>query len=79
MLYEVITLPDNMGIWGAISVGLLAGNLIGFFTEYFTSDTYKPTQRLSGTSKTGPATVVIGGRITSYNVCYTKLLRNRKI
>ena len=30
-------------------------------TEYYTSDTYKPTQKLSGTSETGPATVIIGG------------------
>ncbi|MEG2914956.1 MAG: sodium/proton-translocating pyrophosphatase, partial [Oscillospiraceae bacterium] len=41
--------------------GLLAGALIGYFTEYYTSDTYKPTQRLAETSQTGPATVIIGG------------------
>ncbi len=35
--------------------------LIGFFTEYFTSDTYKPTQKLASTSETGPATIIIGG------------------
>ena len=42
-------------------MGLLAGVLIGYFTEYFTSDTYKPTQKLAQTSKTGPATIIIGG------------------
>ena len=35
--------------------------LIGFFTEYFTSDTYKPTQDLADKSETGSATIIIGG------------------
>ncbi|MEF9982972.1 MAG: sodium-translocating pyrophosphatase [Oscillospiraceae bacterium] len=51
----------NIGLYGAILSGLLAGALIGYFTEYYTSDTYKPTQRLAETSQTGPATVIIGG------------------
>jgi K(+)-stimulated pyrophosphate-energized sodium pump len=54
-------MPDHMGVFWAIAVGLIAGNLIGIVTEYFTSDTYKPTQRLAGTSLTGPATIIIGG------------------
>ena len=41
--------------------GLIAGVLIGYFTEYYTSDTYKPTRKLAGTTKTGSATVIIGG------------------
>ena len=52
---------DHIGFYGAVISGLLAGILIGFFTEYYASDTYKPTQRLSATSKTGPATIIIGG------------------
>lgn len=52
---------EKIGVWFAIVSGLVAGNLIGFFTEYFTSDTYKPTQRLSETALTGPATIIIGG------------------
>jgi K(+)-stimulated pyrophosphate-energized sodium pump len=52
---------QHIGVYFAILSGLVAGNLIGFFTEYYTSDTYKPTQRLSSTSATGPATVIIGG------------------
>ena len=51
----------DIGLWCAIMVGLLAGNIIGFFTEYFTSDNYKPTQKLADTSLTGPATIIIGG------------------
>ncbi len=45
----------------AILCGLAAGVLIGYFTEYFTSDTYKPTKNLAGTSVTGSATIIIGG------------------
>lgn len=52
---------EYTGVYWAIISGLVAGILIGFFTEYFTSDTYKPTQRLASTSLTGPATVIIGG------------------
>lgn len=52
---------EHIGVYFAILSGLIAGNLIGYFTEYFTSDTYKPTQKLAGTSLTGPATVIIGG------------------
>ena len=49
------------GIYLAILCGLIAGVLIGFFTEYFTSDTYKPTKHLASTSTTGTATLMIGG------------------
>lgn len=52
---------NHIGVYWAVVSGLVAGILIGFFTEYFTSDTYKPTQKLAGTSVTGPATVIIGG------------------
>ena len=38
-----------------------AGVLIGYFTEYYTSDSYKPTQKLAETSQTGSATLIIGG------------------
>jgi len=45
----------------AILSGLVAGVLIGKATEYYTSDTYKPTQELSSKSQTGSATIIIGG------------------
>ncbi len=54
-------LPDNTGIFWAVISGLVAGVLIGFFTEYYTSDTYKPTQKLSSSSQTGSATIIIDG------------------
>ena len=52
---------ENLGLYFAILSGLIAGVLIGFSTEYFTSDTYKPTQKLASTSETGSATIIIGG------------------
>ena len=53
-----------LGSWGvyvAILCGLIGGCAIGYFTEYYTSDTYKPTQNLAAASETGAATVIIGG------------------
>ena len=52
---------EKIGFYFAIISGLLAGILIGVVTEYYTSDSYKPTKKLAGTSSTGPATVIIGG------------------
>ena len=52
---------ENIGIYFAILAGLVAGVLIGFCTEYFTSDTYRPTKKLASTSETGSATIIIGG------------------
>lgn len=52
---------DKLGLYFAILCGLIAGILIGFFTEYFTSDSYHPTKKLAKTSLTGPATIIIGG------------------
>lgn len=54
-------LPDHMGVYIAILSGLLAGVLIGASTEYFTSDTYKPTRKLAESAETGAGTVIISG------------------
>lgn len=54
-------LPENSNVFWAVISGLLAGVLIGFFTEYYTSDSYKPTQKLSASSETGSATIIING------------------
>ncbi len=45
----------------AVVVGLIVGIVIGRATEYYTSQSYKPTQRLSESGTTGPATVIISG------------------
>ena len=67
VLAAVIAAPVTyyiMGSWGpyiAILAGLVAGCAIGYFTEYYTSDTYKPTQGLADSTETGAATTIIGG------------------
>lgn len=45
----------------SVVVGLIAGIIIGQSTEYYTSQSYKPTQKVSESSQTGPATVIISG------------------
>ena len=45
----------------SVVAGLLAGVIIGKATEYYTSHSYKPTQKLAEASQTGPATVIING------------------
>ena len=67
ILAAVIAAPltwFTVGSWGvyvAILCGLVGGCAIGYFTEYYTSDTYKPTQELAASSETGAATIIIGG------------------
>ncbi len=45
----------------SVIAGLLSGVIIGKATEYYTSHSYKPTQKLAESSQTGPATVIING------------------
>ncbi|ASW43859.1 sodium-translocating pyrophosphatase [Clostridium isatidis] len=52
---------ENIGIYFSILSGLLAGILIGYFTEFYTSDSYSPTRKLAETTKTGTGTLIIGG------------------
>ena len=56
-----VFLPENTGVFWAVISGLVAGVLIGFFTEYYTSDSYKPTRKLAKSSETGSATIIING------------------
>ena len=51
----------GVGVMAATISGLVAGVLIGFFTEYFTSDTYGPTRAVAESAAGGPAIVVIQG------------------
>ncbi len=50
-----------LGVYISILCGLVGGCAIGYFTEYYTSDNYKPTQKLAAASETGSATIIIGG------------------
>lgn len=53
--------PGHEGVFISVAIGLIAGNLIGYFTEYYTSASYKPTQKLAESSETGAATIIISG------------------
>ena len=60
LVYYVLG-KDNWTVYFAILAGLVSGVLIGQSTEYYTSDSYKPTKNLAATSETGTATIIIGG------------------
>lgn len=60
-LIRAVLGADKTGVYFAVLSGLAAGILIGYFTEYYTSETYSPTRKLAEAAKTGPATVIIGG------------------
>jgi K(+)-stimulated pyrophosphate-energized sodium pump len=57
----LLDLPNWLGIWGAIVIGLAAGIIIGKFTEYYTSQEYSPTKGIAANGVTGAATVIISG------------------
>ncbi|MDD4848908.1 MAG: sodium-translocating pyrophosphatase, partial [Bacteroidales bacterium] len=50
-----------LGISFSVVCGLVAGIIIGKSTEYYTSHSYRPTQKVAESSSTGPATVIISG------------------
>lgn len=57
----LLQIPNWLGISFSVITGLLAGIIIGRSTEYYTSHSYKPTQKVAESAKTGPATVIISG------------------
>ncbi|MBR3750188.1 MAG: sodium-translocating pyrophosphatase [Clostridia bacterium] len=64
IIYFMLSGKEGINIWGlygSVLCGLIAGVAMGAVTEYFTSDTYKPTQKLAKASDTGSATVIIDG------------------
>ncbi len=58
-LLVLMDLPFEL-FW-AVLIGLVAGQVIGTATEYYTAYEFRPTQNLAKTAETGPATVIIGG------------------
>ena len=64
----------SWGVYVAILCGLVGGCAIGYFTEYYTSDTYKPTQKLADASETGAATIIIGGIALGLRSTMTSIL-----
>ncbi|MHC4429338.1 MAG: proton/sodium-translocating pyrophosphatase, partial [Planctomycetota bacterium] len=51
----------GLRLWGSIMTGLVAGLIIAWFTEYYTSYEHKPTKSIAEQAQTGPATVIIAG------------------
>ncbi len=54
-------IPGNIGVFWAVIIGLIAGLIIGYSTEVFTSDAYRWTRKISESAKTGAATVILRG------------------
>ena len=61
LILWILNLQNWINISFAVVIGLIVGIIIGRSTEYYTSQSYKPTQRLAESGKTGPATVIILG------------------
>ncbi len=57
----LLGIPNWLGLWGSIVIGLVVGILIGKVTEYYTSFEYKPVRFIAENATTGPATVIISG------------------
>ena len=60
-VFYVLGFPNWWKLSLSVISGLLAGVIIGKVTEFYTSHSYKPTQKLAESSQTGPATIIIGG------------------
>ena len=60
-VFYILGFPNWWQIALSVLSGLLAGVVIGKITEYYTSHSYKPTQKLAESAQTGPATVIING------------------
>lgn len=61
LILWILNITNWVNIAFSVVVGLVVGIIIGQSTEYYTSQSYKPTQKLSESGKTGPATVIISG------------------
>lgn len=57
----LMKIENWVGVSFSVLSGLAAGVVIGQATEYYTSHSYKPTQKIAEASQTGPATVIIKG------------------
>ncbi|MFO7639067.1 MAG: sodium-translocating pyrophosphatase, partial [bacterium] len=56
-----LMLPASFSVYWAVLAGLLSGVLIGYFTEMYTSDSYRPVRGIAEEAKTSPATLIIEG------------------
>lgn len=60
-LLYILQIDNWLGLSFSVLTGLVAGVVIGQSTEYFTSHTYRPTQKVAESAETGAATVIISG------------------
>ena len=60
-LFLWLASPENILVIVPVLIGLAAGVLIGFFTELFTSTSYRPTKKLAASAESGAGPVVING------------------
>ncbi|MBQ4294132.1 MAG: sodium-translocating pyrophosphatase [Prevotella sp.] len=61
VILYLLGIENWMGVSFSVITGLIAGVIIGQGTEYYTSHSYKPTQKIAEASQTGSATVIIKG------------------
>ena len=61
LILYFLGIENWIGLSCSVVVGLLVGVVIGQSTEYYTSQSYKPTKKISASGQTGPATVIIAG------------------
>ena len=61
IILYLLGIENWLGLSFSVISGLVAGVVIGQATEYYTSHSYKPTQKIAEASQTGPATVIIKG------------------
>lgn len=61
VILRLLNLENWLGLSFSVLSGLAAGVIIGKTTEYYTSHSYKPTQKIAKSAATGPATVIISG------------------
>ncbi len=61
IILSCLNIENWLGVSFSVVCGLAAGVIIGFATEYYTSQSYKPTQKIAAAAQTGSATVIIKG------------------
>ena len=77
--FTIVTGAENLTVdrwqaYGCIMFGLWSGMIIGFITEYWTSNAYGPTQYLAKQCENGPAPNIIQGLALGYNSCVIPIL-----
>ncbi|MDD3718690.1 MAG: sodium-translocating pyrophosphatase [Actinomycetota bacterium] len=60
-LKDIAEVKNPIGFWISIVAGLAAGLAIGWISEFYTSEKYKPVREIAESSRTGPATTILSG------------------